>query len=100
MFQHPQTKLHKAIANVSKRPSVRIVDVRVDPEWSIRGEACIVFQDRGSPYHRPYTLEEFRARLEIYGSHEGAVGEGHTYRHVYFCADNVPADIRNALAAN
>lgn len=98
MYQH--TKTHAAITNaISKRPALVLVDVAIDPEWQVRGEACVVFQDRGSPYKRPYTLEEIREKLALHGNHEGYASEGGAYRHVYFVADNVPADIREALSA-
>ena len=70
----------------------------MDPEWKVRGEMCIVFQTRGSDYCRPYTLEEIREKLAIHVSHEGYVSEGRAYVHVFFCDENVPADIREALA--
>lgn len=97
MYQHKP--IHKAIQGaISKAPRIVIVDVTVDPEWTICGEPCIIFQNRGCAYKRPYTAEDIRETLAIHGTHEGFVGEGKTYRHLYFCSDDVPADIRNSLA--
>lgn len=97
MYQH--TKTHAAIQSaISKRPPVIIVDVTTQADFIIRGEDAIVFQTRGSAYMRPYTLEEIRKKLAIHGNHEGYVSEGRAYRHVYFCDETVPADIREALA--
>ncbi len=99
MYQH--RTIHTAISNaISHRPTLILVDVTVDPEWAIRGEACIVFQTRGDAYKRPYTLEEIRGRLAIHGDHEGYVAEGCAYRHLHFCDETVPVDIRAALCGD
>lgn len=96
MYQH--RKIHAAISNaISHRPNLILVDVFIDETMKVRGEPCIVFLPRGSQYKRPYSLQEIRDKLAMHGDHEGAVGEGHSYRHVYFCDETVPADIRDAL---
>jgi len=96
---YTQTKTHAAITNaISKRPPAIIVDVTMQADFIIKGQDAIVFQTRGNPYLRPYTLEEIREKLAAHGNHEGYASEGRAYVHVYFCDKTVPADIREALA--
>jgi hypothetical protein len=93
--------MNAAIKNALKKsPAIIVVDVELCEDWTICGEPAILFKRRGGHYVTPYTAAELRAKLAIYGTHEGWVAEGHAYRHQYHVADNVPADIAAALRAN
>lgn len=88
MFQH---KTHAAITNaLSKAPRRVVCDVALDP---ITGFLTIT--DRTSKAgSRYYSEEELTSR-----NGEGFVGEGRTYKHIYFCSDEVPASVRDALSS-
>jgi len=93
--------MNAAIKNaLRKSPRIIIVDVEMRDDWLICGEPAICFQDRTSPYTRPYRLADIREVLTKTGTHEGHVREGKSYVHQYHVAENVPADIAAALRKN
>lgn len=88
MFRHKQ---HAAIINaVSKTPAAIVCDVDQDPDT---GFVCIETRgaSRGYRYYRPEELTERGG--------ENFAAENVAYRHVYFCADIVPAEVRGVLSA-
>lgn len=82
--------MNKAISNAQRIPKTIINDVKMLDGETDMGSPLMEITQRGSAYSSVMTVAE----LESIGK-PNFVGEGTVYKNVYFCANNVPSNVRD-----
>jgi hypothetical protein len=86
--------LHKSIATIVEHKTRIISDVTLDANMVdiTERKPLVKIRDRGSDYDRHYAQHEIIER-------NGEYPEEHIcYKHIYFCTNDVPVEVLDALS--